>query len=76
MSAKLKPLVKRADQIAAFFEATRLAGFSEGEAIKYFGRPRGFDPANLDLTPRPTQNVQNDFLARFALLEEKRKSGS
>lgn len=76
LSAKLKPLVKRADQIAAFFEATRLAGFSEGEAIKYFGRPRGFDPANLDLTPRPTQSVQSDFLARFALLEEKRKSGS
>ncbi|WP_449414654.1 YfbR-like 5'-deoxynucleotidase [Ochrobactrum teleogrylli] len=76
LSAKLKPLVKRADQIAAFFEATRLAGFSEGEAIKYFGRPRGFDPANLDLTPRPTQSVQSDFLARFSILEEKRKSGS
>lgn len=72
--AALKKLIKRADQIAAFFEATRLAGFSEPEAIKYFGRPRGFDPTGLDLTPRPTQDVQDDFLSRFRMLEQKRKA--
>lgn len=59
--------------MAAYFEATRLAGFKEAEAIKYFGRPRGFDPAGLDITPRPTQNVQNDFLTRFSTLEQARK---
>ncbi|MEN5276180.1 HD family hydrolase [Brucella sp. TWI432] len=74
ISASLKKLIKRADQVAAFFEATRLAGFSETEAIKYFGRPRGFDPAGLDLTPRPTQNVQTDFLARFATLEQAQRN--
>lgn len=73
ISVSLKKLIKRADQVAAFFEATRLAGFSETEATKYFGRPRSFDPAGLDLTPRPTQGVQNDFLARFATLEQARK---
>jgi 5'-deoxynucleotidase YfbR-like HD superfamily hydrolase len=73
ISVSLKKLIKRADQVAAFFEATRLAGFSETEATKYFGRPRSFDPSGLDLTPRPTQSVQNDFLARFATLEQARK---
>lgn len=73
ISANLKKLIKQADQVAAYFEATRLAGFTEAEAIKYFGRPRGFDPSGLDITPRPTQSVQNDFLARFILLEQSRK---
>ena len=70
--AQLKTLIKRADQVAAFFEATRLAGFTETEAVKYFGRPRGFDPAGLDIAPRPTQDVQMDFLARFAALDKAR----
>lgn len=73
MPAKLKPLIKRADRVAAYFEATRLAGFTESEATKYFGRPRGFDPAGLDLNPRPTQDVQNAFLARFQFLDQRRK---
>ena len=32
-------LVKDADRIAAYWEATRLAGFSESEALLYFGHP-------------------------------------
>lgn len=74
--ATLKKLIKRADQVAAFFEATRLAGFTETEAVKYFGRPRGIDPTGLDLTPRPTQNVENDFLACFTTLDQARKAKS
>lgn len=68
----LKTQIKRADQIAAFFEATRLAGFSQTEAVRYFGRPRGIDPQGLDLSPRATQNVQKDFLDRFFTLETER----
>jgi uncharacterized protein len=37
--AALNRLTKRADCVAAFLEATRLAGFSREEAIKFFGRP-------------------------------------
>jgi 5'-deoxynucleotidase YfbR-like HD superfamily hydrolase len=37
--AALNRLTKRADAIAAFLEATRLAGFSREEALKFFGRP-------------------------------------
>ncbi|PYE88481.1 YfbR-like 5'-deoxynucleotidase [Phyllobacterium leguminum] len=72
MTEMLKTQVKRADRIAAFFEATRLAGFSQTEAVRYFGRPRGIAPEGLDLTPRATQEVQQDFLARFFALDAAR----
>ncbi|MFC4624142.1 YfbR-like 5'-deoxynucleotidase [Daeguia caeni] len=73
MPARLKSLIKRADRVAAYFEATRLAGFTESEATRYFGRPHGFDPDGLDLTPRPTQVVQAEFLTRFQSLDQSRK---
>ena len=37
----LAALIKRADRIAAFFEAIRLAGFDDAEARRLFGAPRG-----------------------------------
>src|SRR3981081_4163704 len=46
-SQSLVKLTKRADRAAAFFEATRLAGFAEAEAEQFFGRPR-FLPKELD----------------------------
>ena len=61
--------IKRADQVSAFFEATLLAGFSEKEAVTYFGRPRGVSPEGLDLTPRPVAEVQAAYLERFAEVE-------
>ena len=33
--------IKQADRISAYFEATRLAGFDQTEAILYFGSPDG-----------------------------------
>ncbi len=35
--------IKKADRMAAYLEATQLAGFSVPEAKKFFGRPRGLD---------------------------------
>ncbi|HEU4986351.1 MAG TPA: hydrolase, partial [Rhizobiaceae bacterium] len=69
---KLTKAIKRADQIAAYFEATRLAGFGEAEAARFFGRPRGISADSLDLQPQPTNHVQQAFLARFAVLEKSR----
>ena len=66
---KLTRAIKRADQVAAWFEATRLAGFSEAEAARYFGRPRGFDGTDLDLAPRAARLVEGEFLARAGALE-------
>lgn len=73
--AKLRKEIKRADRIAAFFEATQLAGFREGEAARFFGRPRGFSPDGLDMTPRPARRAQKAFLARFNLIEKLRARG-
>ena len=39
--ARLEAFIKAADRIAAYLEATQLAGFSVPEAEKFFGRPKG-----------------------------------
>jgi 5'-deoxynucleotidase YfbR-like HD superfamily hydrolase len=62
----LRTLIKRADHIAAYFEATKLAGFSEKEAAELFGRPRGLSSDRFDLTPMPALAVQQVFLKRHA----------
>ncbi|MCR9139106.1 MAG: HD family hydrolase [Alphaproteobacteria bacterium] len=68
----LKTRIKKADGIAAYFEATLLAGFSEAEAGKFFGRPRGFTRDMLTLDPLPATQIQSDFLKRFEALEQQR----
>ncbi|MGC4025255.1 MAG: HD family hydrolase [Mesorhizobium sp.] len=70
-SANLKAAIKRADQIAAYFEATILAGFSVAEATEYFGRPRNFNPGELDLSPLATMTVERAFLKRHKELESR-----
>jgi 5'-deoxynucleotidase YfbR-like HD superfamily hydrolase len=57
-------VIKRGDTIAAFYEATQLAGFDLSEARHYFGIP----PRNLrapKLVPLATAEAQAQFLARF-----------
>ena len=64
----LAKLIKRADRLSAWFEATQLAGFSEPEAAKYFPRPK-FDGAEaIRLKPQSTNAVQRSFLGRFRQL--------
>lgn len=65
MPARLRTAIKRADQIAAYFEATMLAGFSRTEAIQFFGRPRTIDPDTLSIRPLSVANVEQAFLQRF-----------
>ena len=69
---RLRREIKRADQVAAYFEATVLAGFSLPEAAKYFGRPRGLAAERFDLDPRPVTSAQKAFLRRFSALEKAR----
>ncbi|MCX8280532.1 HD family hydrolase [Phyllobacterium sp. 0TCS1.6C] len=71
----LRRSIKRADAVAAYYEATRLAGFSEPEAAEFFGRPRGIDPDRLELMPLPTRSAQTRFLERFAALDQLRSEG-
>ncbi|MEM1377537.1 MAG: HD family hydrolase [Pseudomonadota bacterium] len=64
-----KKLIKKADLISAYYEATRLAGFSAKEATLFFGRPTGVSPDGLPLVPISTSEAQAAFVERFAQLE-------
>ncbi|HJU30199.1 MAG TPA: HD family hydrolase [Hyphomicrobiaceae bacterium] len=61
--------IKSADRIAAYYEATQLAGFTETEATRYFGIPRGVSGALRDrllaLDAISIAAAQAGFLARF-----------
>ncbi|PTE07285.1 HD domain-containing protein [Mesorhizobium helmanticense] len=70
----LRKEIKRADQIAAYYEATLLAGFSTAEATEYFGRPRGFNAERFDFMPRSVTWAQDAFLKRYAAIETKRRA--
>jgi uncharacterized protein len=72
--AATKAMIKRADTIAAYFEATRLAGFSESEARLYFGTPRGVSPDMLSIEPLATEDAQTLFIERFAAAEAARRA--
>lgn len=72
LGAGLRKEIKRADQIAAYYEATLLAGFSAREATEFFGRPRGFSAERFDFTPRSVTWAQAAFLERFQTLEKSR----
>ena len=70
LPADLTVLIKAADRGAAYFEATRLAGFSADEAKKFFGRPPKFT-ALIErdyLTPWPAETAERRYLERFAKL--------
>ena len=68
--AALKRLIKRSDRIAAFHEATRLAGFGREEAVKFFGPAEPLPAALDDLDPWPVGTAQERYQARFRALVE------
>jgi hypothetical protein len=81
MPAPLKKLTKRADTIAAYFEAVELAGFEDAEAQRIFGKPEGFGrprsrgaAPRLGLAPLPASRAQAAFLARFEEIQAARAS--
>ncbi|MFN0262678.1 YfbR-like 5'-deoxynucleotidase [Tepidamorphus sp. 3E244] len=72
LPADWKKLIKRADQVAAFLEATQLAGFERADAERYFGRPGPIGGAHLEdlfrLSPDAAQQAQSQFLSRASEL--------
>ena len=64
--------IKTADKMAAYLEATQLAGFSVPEAEKFFGRPKGLSGEGsrkfLQLKPLPPNDAAALFLKKFKLL--------
>lgn len=66
--ATIKKAIKKADRVSAWLEATRVAGFSEAESDKIFGRPAPELIDGLDITLRPPVDVRKDFVARHNTL--------
>ncbi|MBF9034959.1 hypothetical protein HKCCE2091_11975 [Rhodobacterales bacterium HKCCE2091] len=64
----VKADIKRADKLSAWLEAVQLAGFSEPEADRFFGRPRPELAEGLTLRLRPPAEVRDAFTARVAEL--------
>jgi len=71
LSANVTAQIKNADRGAAYLEATMLAGFSEAEAKRLFGRDPGLpESAQVDyLTPWSAAKAEKRFLARFKSLQ-------
>ena len=68
LPAPIKSLIKRADKLSAWLEATQLAGFAAPEADRFFSAP---DPAliqGLELILRPPVTVRDAFTERHAAL--------
>jgi uncharacterized protein len=59
-------LIKQADRISAYFEATQLAGFTPEEAESFFGTPKGVSPPRL--VPLPAPDAEAAYLDRFRRL--------
>ncbi len=68
----LTKLIKQADQIAAYLEATQLAGFGEDEAKQLFGKPPVIKP-DYDLLVKPwtAEEAKTRFIERFIRLEKR-----
>ncbi|MEL6241016.1 MAG: HD family hydrolase [Pseudomonadota bacterium] len=67
----IKRRIKKADKISAWMEATQIAGFTEREATRFFGRP---DPGVIDgltIVLRPPVETRLAYTARHQELMAK-----
>lgn len=65
LPAAIKTQIKKADHVSAWLEATRIAGFTEAEADKLFGRIDRNLASKLQIRLRPPVEARNAFTARF-----------
>jgi uncharacterized protein len=64
----VKKAIKAADKISAWLEAVQIAGFTEAEADKFFGRPQTALLRGLEIKLRPPAVVRADYVARHSEL--------
>lgn len=65
---EIKRAIKAADRISAWLEAVQIAGFSQIEANRLFGRPEAALIRGLDIRLQPPAQVRADYLDRHAQL--------
>jgi hypothetical protein len=64
----VKRAIKQADKLSAWLEAVHIAGFSQAEADKFFGRPAPELVQGLEIKLRPPAVVRAEFIARHKAL--------
>ena len=64
----IKKQIKAADKVSAWLEAVQIAGFSEAEADRFFGRPADALLRGLEIRLRPPAVVRADYVARHSAL--------
>lgn len=65
---RIKRQIKKADKLSAWLEATQIAGFSDAEADRFFGKPDPEMIAGLTIRLRPPAEVRAAFTARHETL--------
>src|SRR5436853_3927562 len=70
LPAELTRVIKSSDRGAAYLEATRLAGFSESEAKRFFGTPPDVSAAFIRdyLVPWAAKDAKDRYLKSFSKL--------
>jgi 5'-deoxynucleotidase YfbR-like HD superfamily hydrolase len=64
----VKKAIKEADKVSAWLEAVQIAGFTETEADRLFGRPKTEILRGLEIRLRPPAVVRAEFVARHSTL--------
>ena len=64
----VKKQIKKADRISAWMEAVQIAGFSQEEATKLFGKPDSDVIDGLSIVLRTPVETRKDFTARHHVL--------
>ncbi|APX89804.1 hypothetical protein BV394_08830 [Brevirhabdus pacifica] len=64
----IKAKIKRADRVSAWLEATCIAGFTEAEADRLFGKMPAPLREGLSIRLRPPVEVRRDYTARHRTL--------
>ena len=65
---QIKKQIKKADKISAWLEAVQIAGFTQAEADKLFGKPDSNIAQNAEIHLRPPIDVPHDFTTRHTQL--------
>ena len=68
LPVRVKQQIKKADRVSAWMEASQIAGFSEAEATRFFGRPDAALMEGLSILLRPPVEVRAEFTERHAAL--------
>ncbi len=68
LPSPIKKAIKAADKVSAWMEAVAIAGFSETEADKLFGKPERALVTGLQIKLRPPAIVRADYVARHEAL--------